>query len=483
MFKLQLRFFHSRPVRKTRGSPSSFLELKKFAPPSRLRVLTYLYALPFSVFFFVIAYQFLQIGTNPQQLNPSLGPEKIVKAVEDFVHHEWKHMKDIYFPFIWTDYPFMRPVLLFLFMLLLFKFAHTPVRMFREVVVSTIALADRADEAADAAATEVIRQIGYPTALKRLQAKYKRYVLKAPLPEEMASAPQHERLSYQLLYFSQFERSSQGFEVALARTLVTIGVEPPPELRKGSVREPAKTIAAPWSLATGDPMYLTLLSLASALSFYVVLCAFYVAVVPYAEPWLKDSVLIRGLLPTVEWATDRRWLALELTQQTIAFVIPLAAGMYLYWTRRAQKAEQETPAKTMWIVFKIQFVSSFIVWFTFNTLYVLLYNLGETKLPVTPFTFASIHFWVELLIAAAAPGIALFAWRAGLKLNIKGLDFLAAFLAAAAVFLLSRSAYEFLSGAHRGFYRHQMVMGGFLIVAYFCRPVCKRRAAAAQRSH
>jgi hypothetical protein len=334
---------------------------------------------------------------------------------------------------------YLSPLFVLVTTLVLFApYIRSPFEWFRNLVIAATGIDARADDSSARAADEALSE--------NTEAKIQQ-ILPGSVPTILADAT--TRVAYRILQKSIVDTRLLGLQKAIANTLRLL--ETKKEIEVPSIRlSPSRIVAA--------------------IVFYVVLSLIWVLIAPLAASPLQDSP-VPAFFGPFDWPLPghRDDLVLSISRHTLAFIVPLAFGMYMYPARREQfeksKSRTETPYQTFFVVFSIQFIAAVVVNFVFDVMAILLRASG--KYDGLHISLYDVKIWADVVIPAVAPGFALAVWILCRSWNVRLLTYIAVCVAGAASFSLCQLSYECISGKMLGYYWHELALGAFLTLAYF----------------
>lgn len=431
---LQVNLLKKRPLLKLADRPSSFLELDALVSERRFRTIAGLIACPISVLVFLLA---AEASPFVEQAKAFLIPYLADLAGDKYKAAATDLMRAI------PDY--LSPLFVLMAAALSFApYVRKPLEMVRNFIVPATGIESRADKAGLEAARLALKRFGDREAEEKLEDQFG---VDAPLPPELIHSDDETKLAYQILFFSSEYTPKIGLERAIAQTLGRIRVY--------------ETVSVDNPIPSGASTVLV----GAALVVYLALCIAYVLLVPLAAPWFRAGPANGGFF-FVEWplAQFRGILALTLAQQTLAFVVPFALGMWLYPSRRHQFGG-ETVLQSFAVVFGILFLFASLVNFLFDALFVARRSIGELSHDLI--SFEDVKIWADVFIPAIVPAMALAIWIWCKDFRTRWLSYAILCLASAMLLNVCQLAYECVSGEIRGYFWHQSVLGFFLMLSFF----------------
>jgi hypothetical protein len=428
VFVLLVNLFRSRPPAKLIDRPSSFLEIEALVSERTLRMITWLAAFPMSALVFLLA---LEAAPFVEQAKVFL-----ISCAADLLNERWQQGMT---EFLRQMPSYLSPLFVLGVSLVTFApYVRVPFEFVRSLILTSMGIEARADRGGRDAAKLVLQKLGSRRAELRLEEKFG----DAPLPLELIHADDETQLAYQILFFSADNTRLNGLRIGLARTLAKVGIDAAVTIEQ--IIYPSRV--------------------AAALVIYLALCMGYVLIAPLAAPWVQTHTIGAGFF-AVEWPLPqfRGILALTVSQQTFAFIVPFALGMWLYSARRRQ-CNGETALQTLAVVFGAQFLFSGFVNFVFDALFIAQRSIGELSHDLISFKDPKI--WADILVPAIAPSMALVSWIWTRDLHFRWLGYALLGLAAALVLNVCQLTYECVSGEIRGYFWHQSVLGLFLMLSF-----------------
>jgi hypothetical protein len=421
---MTMNFFTSRPERKNPDSVASFLKLDDLISRKNLRGLALFFSAPFALLFFVVSV------VSPAFVD--LGREFLINNILSVVSDSIKSAAE---PVLKGIPRYLSPLFILVATLVLFApYIRAPFEWFRNLVIEATGIDARADDSGSRAAKEAL---SIKTEVQIIAA------LQVAVPAVLVDAT--KRIAYAILQKSADDTRSSGLQIAISNTLKLLGDK---DITVRTIKlSPARIIAA--------------------LVFYFALSFVWVLMVPLAATPLNEFVKAMLAHFTFTWPLPeyRQNLVLSISQHTLAFIVPLAFGMYMYPARREHFAKLETPFQTFAVVFSIQFIASVVVNFLFDVIAILLRLSG--KYDGLVISLYEVKIWADVVVPALAPGFALAVWIACHNWNVRLFTYIAVCLAAAVSFSLCQLSYECISGKMLGYYWHELVLGAFLTLAYF----------------
>jgi hypothetical protein len=425
---MTMSFFQSRPKQQNPESVASYFELDDLISRKNLRGLALFCSAPFALLFFVVSV------VSPAFVD--LGRKFLIDDILSIVSDTIKNAAE---PVLKGIPAYLSPLFILIATLVLFApYIRTPFEWFRNLVIAATGIDARADDSGSRAAQEALSA--------KTEAQIDSIL---PVTVPTALIDMTSRVAYRILHKSIGDTRLHGLQQAITNTLKLLGAAKEIEVR--SIRlSPTRIVAA--------------------LVFYFVLSLIWVLIVPLAAMPLKDS-FVAAFFGRIEWPLPefREDLVLSISQHTLAFIVPLAFGMYMYPARREQfektKPQTETPYQTFAVVFSIQFIASVVVNFLFDVMAILLRLSGKyAGLHISLF---DVKIWADVVIPALAPGFALAVWILCRNWNVRLVTYIAVCAAGAVSFSLCQLSYECISDKILGYYWHELALGAFLTLAYF----------------
>jgi hypothetical protein len=428
IFAVTMSFFGSRPKQQNPDSVASFFELDELISRKNLWGLTLFFSAPFALLFFVVSV------VSPAFVD--LGRKFLIDNILSLVSDTIKNAAE---PVLNGIPNYLSPLFILIATSVLFApYVRSPFEWFRNLVIAATGIDARAEDSGSRAAEEAL------SAKTETQIQS---ILPVNVPTTLTDVT--NRVAYIILHKSIVDTRLYGLQKAITNTLNLLDAKKEIEVR--SIRlSPARIVAA--------------------LVFYFVLSLIWVLIVPLAATPLKDS-FVAAFFGPIEWPLPefREDLVLSISRHTLAFIVPLAFGMYLYPARREQfeerKARTETAYQTFFVVFSIQFIASVAVNFLFDVIDILL-RLSN-RYDGVHISLYDVKIWADVVIPALAPGFALAVWILCRSWNVRLLTYIAVCVAGAVSFSLCQLSYECISGKILGYYWHELFLGAFMTLAYF----------------
>lgn len=428
VFVLLVDLFRRRPPAKLIDRPSSFLEIEALVSERTLRMITWLAALPMSALVFLLALEAAPFVEQAKLL--------LISCAADLVNDRYRQETT---EMLRQMPSYLSPLFVLAASLLTFApYVRMPFEFVRALILTATGIEVRADRGSRDAASLVLQRVGNRRAEFQLEEKFG----DAPLPLELIHADDETQLAYQILFFSADSTRQNGLQTGLAQTLAKIEINEP--------------------IAIDGIVYPS--RVGAALVIYLVLCIGYVLLAPLAAPWFQAHTIGWGFF-AVEWPLPkfRRILALTVSQQSFAFIVPFALGMWLYSARR-QQCSGETALQALAVVFGAQILFSGFVNFLFDALFIAQRSLGQLSHDLISFEDPKI--WADILVPAIAPPMALVSWIWTRDFRVRWVSYAVLGLAAALLLNVCQLTYECVSGEIRGYFWHQSVLGLFLMLSF-----------------
>ncbi|MBY5837777.1 hypothetical protein J3P71_11810 [Rhizobium leguminosarum] len=443
-------------------SPSSFFTLDDIISKSARRNINLLFTWP-------IVLLFLAVSTSS---------DKLVKAARDFFGtYLVTIVPDKSGPSLRAlieslEGPFAPLFVLLVSLILFLPYVRTGLEKFAELVIEVSGYRTAVDAAALAFASDLLGKHKFHD-IQRDIAEELRIVL--PIKEDLSSASKQNILGYQVLYLKHREAPDASMKDFLNNFSTEIiddskmrpyeetgGVDDQEEkqLEQVKVRPTAVIEIARETIA---PRYV-----ATAFMLYGILCLLYVAVVPLFSAVITPNWPVEELGP-MEWPLPEYWrtLAYSVGQRTVSFVFALAAGYYLFSTRRALK-RKEPLWKTYLYTASVQFLLSL-----FANLAFLIITLARKDNFAFGYAFvlrdiASLTIICEVVAYSLIPCIGLaFSILCARSDYSKLTTVVLMSLVCAISFSLSQLLNETVGQYYMGYYWHQLLLGMYMSFAYF----------------